>query len=517
MGRLGLDQSTDRARYIRIAGEIRGRILRGEIPEGQRLPTTRAMARRTKVNRNTVVAAYHKLAEWGFARSHVGRGTFAVRPAEPSPERRPEPAPEPASPRLPARGTPPWEGAFSRALGGRRGASVPAVPARTGSARAISLAGSFPASDLLPARGLLAALEATVREGASEVLAYTPALGYPPLREWIAGDMSRRGIPAVPEEILITNGSQQAIDLIARALVDPGDTVLIENPTYTGAISVFESVGARLSGLPLDEEGIAPGAVARAAARGRAKLLYATPTLHNPTTASLSLPRRRALLEEASEAGLLVIEDDWAGGLRFEGDDPPTLRALDSESRVIYLSTFAKKLIPGLRIGWIAAAREVVERLAVLKQISDCCSSALVQAALVEFCRTGDLDRHLRRIRAAYLTRRDRMLAALRRHAPARVTWSEPAGGLFLWVRLPAGVDTAAIQAEAEARGVLISVGDPFYIEGRGPASLRITFASARPAEIDRGIQILGTILKKQLSAADRRRTGAALGAVPLV
>jgi len=321
----------------------------------------------------------------------------------------------------------------------------------------------------------------------------------------------------IADEVLITNGSQQAIDLIARAFVDHGDLVLIENPTYSGAISSFESFGARLAGLPLDGEGLLPGTISRSAGRNGAKLLYLTPSFQNPTTAVMPLDRRRRILEEAAASNLLVVEDDWAGGLRFEGEDLPALRSLDGEGRVIYLSTFAKMLIPGLRIGWIAAQRPVIERLVVLKQINDYCSSPLVQAALDEFCRSGALSRHLNVVRAVYRERRDRMVAALARHFPAGAFWTRPEGGLFLWVRLPAPIDAGALQSEAESRGVIVSAGDPFYLEGRGPSCLRLTFASATNAEIDRGIRVLGSILKKLLSAQGRRRREPAPEAVPLV
>ena len=305
--------------------------------------------------------------------------------------------------------------------------------------------------------------------------------------------------------------------MVARAFTDPGDVVLLENPTYSGAISAFQSHGARLAGLPLDAEGIVPGAIAAPAGRGAAKILYTTPSFQNPTTAVLSTPRRRALLEEAAAANLLVVEDDWSAGLRFDGDDPPTLRALDREGRVIYLSTFAKKLIPALRIGWIAAPRPVIEKLVVLKQISDCCTSPLMQAALEAFLREGGLARHLPRVRAAYRRRRDAMIAALGKHFPPRTSWTRPAGGLFLWVRLPEGADTAALHADAEKAAVHITRGDPFQLDGGGPACLRLTFASCRPSEIDRGIRILGAILKKQLAAAGRRPASAPREAVPLV
>jgi len=264
MGHIDLDQSPT-SRYLQIAEDLRARIAKGEFGPSGRLPTTRDLSRRLGVNRNTVVAAYAKLQEWGVVRPHVGRGTFAVSPGDP----------EPAPARSPARAAPPrpsspWSGLFARTLDGRKVASLSALDPTGARRGGISFAGSFPAPDLLPAPALSRALARVLSAGPARALAYGPAQGFAPLREWIAADMTRRDMPTRAEEVLVTNGSQQAIDLVARAFTDPGDVVLLENPTYSGAISAFQSHGARLAGLPLDAEGIVPGALATAS-RGAAK------------------------------------------------------------------------------------------------------------------------------------------------------------------------------------------------------------------------------------------------------
>ena len=511
---------------MRIAEALRDAILAGEFDRGLPLPTTRELSRRLDVNRNTIVAAYRKLEEWGLARAHVGRGTFAAtrEERERRAAREPRPVrtgaasrPNGASPEATSPASAPWTGVFSRSLEGGAAANFAATYSVETAPGTISFAGSFPAPDLLPAGSFRRALGRALGEDPRKVLCYGAAQGHLPLRRWIAEDMTRSGMPTAPEEILVTNGSQQAIDLIARAFTDPGDLVLLENPTYTGAISTFRSFGARLAGLPLDEEGVVPGAVSGAAARRGGKLLYVTPTFQNPTSAVLSPARRERLLSEAAGARLLVVEDDWASGLRFEGADLPTLRSLDREGRVIYLSTFAKKSLPGLRVGWIAAARPIIERLVALKQINDCCTSPLVQAALEEFCRAGALGRHLPKVRAAYRLRRDLMLAAIERWFPKGARATRPEGGLFLWVRLPDGVDAQALAADAERQGVLVSRGEIFHLDGGGRGSLRLTFASSRPDEIDRGIRRLGAVMKKQLAAGARRGAKPAREALPLM
>lgn len=541
MARIDLDQSP--SRYIQIADDLKAQILAGRFGASGRLPTTRDLARTIGVNRNTVVAAYAKLEEWGLAKAHVGRGTFALPPMPDAPPENPSrvsgagisedpssmhPSTRPDGLGARSRGmgrrglsflrsNTPWSGLFSRSMEGGHLESLAAIYSLGTMKGAISFAGSFPALELLPRAAFRSAIDKALGTRPSRSLAYGPAQGSLPLREWIAEDMTRRGMPTDPDEVLITNGSQQAIDLIARAFLDRGDLVLLENPTYSGAISTFHSFGARLAGLPMDGEGLVSGAIPSRTARGGAKLLYTIPSFQNPTAGVMSEPRRRQILEEAAAAGLLVIEDDWASDLRFEGIDPPTLRSLDPDGRVIYVSTFAKKLIPSLRIGWIAAAKPIVERLTILKQINDCCTSPLIQAALYHFCKDASLDRHLHRVRRTYRLRRDKMIAAMERHFPKPTAWSTPPGGLFLWVRLPEGVDSSAVAADAEQRGVLVSRGEPFHLDGGGQGNLRLTFASSRPSEIDAGVRRLGSLLREHASSAKHRPRSARREAVPLV
>jgi DNA-binding transcriptional MocR family regulator len=313
----------------------------------------------------------------------------------------------------------------------------------------------------------------------------------------------------VEEEIVITNGSQQGIDLVARTFLEPGDRVLVENPTYTGAIQVFQSHAARLVGVPVDGEGMIPGRLEEALARGPAKLLYLIPNFQNPTSGTMSLARRRTIIAMAQRHGVPILEDDFGGALRFEGEAVPAMKSLESGNGVIYMSTFAKKLLPGIRIGWLTAPREVAERLAQIKQIADWNTSLLLQGALYEFCRRGDLDRHLKRVLEIYRQRRDVMLEAIEKHFPRQVSFTRPRGGLVVWVTLPRGVDADEVTAEAQGRGVLVGRGDLFFVDGLTHDNLRLVFAQASPDEIRRGVKILGAILRKQL----RRRESGASGA----
>lgn len=498
---LTLDLDAGSPVYRQIADGIRRAVTEGRLAPGRRLPPTRDLAAQLGINRNTVVAAYDLLVEQGLARSHTGRGTFL------------------ADAPVAGIGThaDAWFNAFSRAVGGPGVGGILSAYGVAISSEGISFAGSYPASDLMPVEAFRRAMTATLRDRGAEVLGYGLPSGYPPLREAIAVEMRRSGGRVAADEILITNGSQQAIELVFRALVDPGDVVVLEDPTYTGALSVLGSLDARLVGVPSDGEGMRPDLLARALERHRPRAIYVQPTFHNPTTRVMSEVRRREVLDVASRYYCAVIEDDWAGDLRFEGDDIPTMHALDGGRHVVYLSTFSKKLLPGLRVGWVTAPAAVLQRLLLLKQIEDHGTSLLVQAALHEFLRDGQLADHLARVRSAYKVRRDAMIAALDDGLPSGVTRSKPEGGLFLWLTLPGGVDGSEIFAAARERGVLVSPGELFHVDGGGRNTMRLTFSAVSPAQIESGIAILTELIRARIPGGARPKQDASLEAVPIL
>lgn len=505
---LDIDAHSDLPVYRQIAERIRAAATDGRLPSGFRLPPTRDLARQLGVNRNTVIAAYDLLASEGRIRSHTGRGTFLI----PEAVREPDSPPADLSPADDA-----WFTAFSRAVEGPGVGSLLSAYRVAISSEGISFAGSYPAKDLMPLSSFRRAALSVLRSAGAEILSYGPTAGHPPLRDWIVADMRRKGSRVATEGVLITNGSQQAIDLIFRALLDPGDAVVLEDPTYTGALSVLNSLGARLVGVPLDEEGIRPDLLALALERHRPRLLYVQPTFHNPTTRVQQEGRRREILSLAARHRCAIVEDDWAGDLRFEGEDLPTLHALDGGRHVIYVSTFSKKLLPGLRVGWVAAPAPVMERLVTLKQIEDCGTSPLVQASLHAFLEEGGLDEHLKRVRLAYRDRRDAMLEALGQHFPEGVTRTRPQGGLFLWLRLPEDLDASDLLVDARQRGVLFSRGELFHVDGGGRDTLRLTYAAASPEQITTGIRILGQLLRERWPSGRREPAGRAVEAVPIL
>ena len=485
-----LDRKDDTPLFRQIARQVSDAVSQGSLQGRQRLPAARALAVRLGVNRLTVARAYAELSAEGWISSHVGRGTFVAE------------SPGAASPRTGgARGRPgasrgrdlmhSWSELFARNTERAIEGALPAAALGATEPGTISFASLFPDPALFPVEPFRVALDGVLRREGHKILGYGPPGGYPPLRQMIAKNLSARGMTISEEEIVITSGSQQGIDLVARALLDAGDVVAVENPTYTGAVQVFHSYGAELMGVPVDEEGVIVPRLAEAIDRRRPKLVYLMPNFQNPTSETMSLARRRALIDLAVSRGLVILEDDFGGDLRFEGADLPSLKALDQRGQVVYLSTFAKKLLPGLRIGWIAAPRELAQRLVHLKKITDYSTSLLLQVALHEFCRHGDLDRHLLHVVEKYRERRDAMLAAMKRSFPAEAVWSRPKGGLVVWVTLPPGVDADEVADDAQSRGILVGRGDLFHVDGGTRQNLRLTFSQAAPREIHRGIRVL--------------------------
>lgn len=485
--------------YRQIVEGIRDAVQNGRLIPGRRLPPTRALARQLGVNRNTVVAAYESLVEEGWVESHTGRGTFITASAA-------------AGGDSPEHAGDDWASGFSRAVEGPLVGGLLSFYRHAVASGNISLAGSYPAAELMPVETFGRAIKATLAERGAALFSYGPTAGDPELRQSIAERMRARGSVADADRIVVTQGAQQAIDLVFHAFAERDDAVVVEEPTYTGALSVLGSLGARIVGIPVDDEGMRPDLLTAALERHRPRLVYLQPSFHNPTTAVMGEARRRELLAVAERYRVVVVEDDWAGGLRFAGSDPPTLHALDGGRRVLYIGSFSKQLLPGLRLGWIAAPSAVTERLVALKQIRDCGSSPLVQASLNTFLRAGGLDEHLRRVVPAYRGRRDTMLAALAREFPSGTRWTRPEGGLFVWVTLPDQIDGEALFVAAQQRGVSYSKGDVFHSTGGGRNRLRLTFSVVGSGDIEVGMARLGAWLREHPSAGvDAQRSSEAI------
>jgi len=363
----------------------------------------------------------------------------------------------------------------------------------------ISFAGGLPAPELFPVAALAQAHAEVFAEEGAEACQYGTTEGWLPLREWIAARMRARGIStAVPSRVLITSGSQQGIDLVAKIFLDPGDIVIVEDPCYLAALQVFGGFEARLISVGSDDDGMRVDEVERALSEAEhlPKFIYVVSQFHNPKGTTLALERRRQLLEIARRFGVAILEDDPYGELRYRGAPLPPLAAMDTDGLVIYLSTFSKTLSPGIRIGWTHSSAEVFQALVRAKQAADLHTNTIQQRAAARLLATFDFDAHVERIKTVYGERRDAMLAALTEYFPVECRWTRPDGGLFLWVELPEGVSAEQLFDQAIRERVAFVPGAPFFVAAPRRNFMRLNFSNCRPDLIHDGIGRLGSLLK---------------------
>jgi 2-aminoadipate transaminase len=359
----------------------------------------------------------------------------------------------------------------------------------------ISFAGGYPSPALFDTEGLHAAMEHAMRAPPAEWLQYANTQGELPLREALVAWMARRAIVAKADQVLVTTGSQQGFDLILRVMVEPGDTVIVERPTYTTALQALRHAGARVVTVRTDADGMVVDELESVLGRPGIKAIYTLPTFGNPTGATMSLARRKRLLELAVRHQLLIIEDDAYGDLRFDGEEVPALAALareaGAEDRLVYLATLSKIVAPGLRTGWMVAPAEIVQRCVIAKQTIDLSTSPWIQGAATHYLESGLLERHLPRIRAAYREQAHTMVGALRERLAENLAFSAPQGGMFVWGFLPTGVDAGVLVRTAIAEKVMYVPGAPFYADAPDARSLRLCFSMSTPDRIRLGVERL--------------------------
>ena len=405
----------------------------------------------------------------------------------------------------------PWSHRYARRTKGASSSAIRELLKLTQRPEVISFAGGLPAAELFPIAQFQEACRRVLAEHPTAALQYGATEGYAPLREWIAARMARYGIVAGVDNVLITSGSQQALDLIGKLLVNPGDRLLVEAPSYLGALQAFNAYGAEYVSVPTDHDGLRTDLLEEALRSGP-KFMYILPNFQNPSGVTLSHERRVELVGLADKYGIPLIEDDPYGQLRFEGGHLPSLLVLDRDNlrrddgyhlgNVIYLSTFSKTLAPGLRLGWIVAPPDVIAKLVQLKQGSDLHTSSFTQAVAYEVVHDGFFDQHVRAIRQVYRERRDVMLAALEEFFPSTVTWTHPAGGLFLWVTLPEGMDAPRLLEAALRENVAFVPGGSFFATGeQGVRHLRLNFSNAQPEQIREGIRRLAAAVRRQMES----------------
>jgi 2-aminoadipate transaminase len=374
----------------------------------------------------------------------------------------------------------------------------------------ISFAPGYPAPETFAwddFRAIAADLLAS-RDGA--VLQYGPTRGYRPLLDVIAGIQRTRGIQTAVEDLLVTTGSQQGLDLVARVLADPGDVILVELPTYVGAITAFRNVQASMVGVPQEHDGIDLDALddtwVRMSAEGkRIKFLYVVPNFQNPTGLLIGLDKRRRLLEWAERRDVLIVEDDPYRDLYFEDSaserDVRPIKADDAGGRVVYLSSFSKTLAPGYRVAWLAAAPALAAKFEMAKQAEDLLTGSLDQRVVYEACKRGVLDRQVPMLRRHYANKRDVMQQALKRELGDLASWPKPDGGFFLWLTLPPAIDAERMIARAIDEGVIYVSGEAFYVNGQGQNTLRLSFSAPTPDRIEAGVSRLARALRAELAA----------------
>jgi 2-aminoadipate transaminase len=368
----------------------------------------------------------------------------------------------------------------------------------------ISFAPGQPSPETFPVADFSRLLARVTEADGAMAFQYTSTRGLAELVSAVRAYAADREMPAEPSEALVTEGSQQGIDLISRVLLDPGDVALVEVPSYIGATSAFRAAQARMVGVRLDEAGIDLEELRRhhdeATDAGQpVKLLYATPNFQNPSGISYTAERRTALVELASELDLLIVEDDPYGDLYFDTPPPPTLKSLDRDGRVVYVSSFSKILAPGLRAAFMLGPRSIVAKVEIAKQAANLCGSSLDQRLVLSCLKEGLIETQKARIRPYYGRKRDVLLAALEEHMPAGVAWTRPGGGMFVWVTLPMGFDATALLESAVQAGVAYVPGAPFCVDGSGANSLRMTFAREGPEKIVEGVRRLARVIRERL------------------
>jgi len=402
----------------------------------------------------------------------------------------------------------PWDHRFASRTQRMQSSAIRELLKLTEQPDIISFGGGMPAPDVFPCEEFLEACQRVLRENGPQSLQYGPTAGYRPLREMITRHTARYGIEVTPDNVLITSGSQQALDLLGKILINRGDRILVESPTYLGALQAWAPYGAEYVTVPMDEYGMQTDALEEALRSGP-KFIYVLPNFHNPTGVTLSLERRHKLIELADRYGVPVVEDDPYGQLRYEGEHIPSVVVLDSQARnsnescyrgnVIYLSTFSKTLAPGIRLAWVIAPPEVIRKLTQAKQGADLHTASFNQIVAYEVARGGFLDQHIKLIRKVYSERRDVMLGAMDAYFPPGVDWTHPMGGLFLWGTMPENLDAAEVLKVALEQKVAFVPGAPFYATGGGHNTMRLNFSNASPEKIQIGISRLGKVLYEKL------------------
>ncbi|MBI3697896.1 MAG: PLP-dependent aminotransferase family protein [Acidobacteria bacterium] len=481
---LAVDAASPVPLYRQLHDHIAEWIHGGRLPDGAKLLPTRELAGLLGLNRTTVNAAYEILEKEGLLQAHVGRGSYVCAPRHAA--------------------TLDWESRF------RGAAPDPDLQQAlwTSSEDFISFSSSRPDQEIFPFEAVSRAAAHELKQHGDAILQLGAAEGYPPLREFLHSQMREEGVAGAGDELLVTSGCQQGLDLVAKILVAPGDTVLLEDPVYPGARDLFLAAGAQVRGIAVARAGLSISELEQELSRHHPRLLVVTPSFQNPTGATIPLDARRELLALAARYGVVVVENDVYAGLRYHGDDVATLKSLDGDGRVIYLRSFSKVAFPGLRVGWCVAPRAVVRRLIAAKQLTDLHTDQLSQAVLYRLAEEGSLAAHRRVVLRHGALRLEAAVKTCRAEMPAGVEFLAPDGGMHLWLQLPAPLDSGELLARARAQKVLFIPGKFFAVSRSHHRALRLSFASLTPDKIRRGVGTLARLIRAQSPAPAEMREG---------
>jgi len=474
-----LEHDSEVPLYRQLSDRIASKIRSGELASGAKLPATRELAGQLGLNRTTVSAAYELLESAGLISGHVGRGSFVASGARTS-----------------ETGSIDWNGML-------RGGQDWRTPQNGGEPASFMM--SRPSRDLFPLGDFRSACEAVLRRGdLADILQLGSPAGYEPLRRYLLAEARAEGVASSEDDLLITNGCQQALDLIGRVLLRPGDSVAVEDPVYPGLKNLLGAMQVRLAGIPVRHDGLDLAEAARVLSREKPRFLVVTPNFQNPTGTTLSIEARRALLDAAQRAGVPVIENDPYGHLRYEGEALPAIKRMDRSDGTVLLRSFSKVSFPGLRVGWVLGAKPLLERLRQAKATADLHTDQLSQAVLLEFAESGRLERHLEIVRRAGTERLRAILEACARELPAGSVFTRPQGGMNLWVRLARPLDAEALLPRAQELGAAYLPGRYFAVAQADSGGLRLSFAGLTPEEIRKGLAALGRVFAEELEKAGR-------------
>jgi len=463
--------------YRQVFEQIAARIRSGDLSRGTRLPATRELAGTLGLNRTTISAAYELLESEGLISGQVGRGSFVT-------------------------GTTDAGGVDWSALLQQDNRPSPVPPAQN-----ISFSMSRPSRDLFPLDEFRASCEAVLARGdLASILQLGSPSGYEPLRRHLLEAARAQQLAGPGDDLIITNGCQQALDLVGRVLLKPGDTVVVEDPIYPGLKNLLLGMGAQLVAIPVGSDGVDAAHLERVLAREQPRLVVVTSNFQNPTGATISLSTRQRLVEAARAARVPVIENDPYGDLRYNGQPLPALKKLDEHGGTVLLRSFSKVSFPGLRVGWALGPKPLIDRLRNAKEASDLHTDQLSQAVLLEFAESGRLEAHRQRVLRAGSERLAATLDGCAQYFPPGTRWTRPEGGMNVWVRLPDPLDAGELLLRAQEQGVAYSPGRYFAVSRLDPGALRLSFAGLTPEQIGAGLAILGKIVTSELAGVQQNR-----------